>query len=283
MNVDAETVLAAQRLILREDFTRLSSVVTDGISVGAALELACCHWMYRTDGNGPAAALVRAWSDRHAVLRDAIVALDHRGVRPVGDDVVFGAPRFEVCPVPLADQWQDDQWVMFQDRFRRTLVANGFPPRLATAMSRAMAEMSDNVTQHSGPDRSQQANGVVAFHGAERRMAFAVADVGRGVLNSLRTNPRWASLQSSGDALVVAVNDGATSRVEEAQGEGFRIVLNALADLNGHLRFRSGGGSFTLDGGGEARQSVKSFVPETVGFQLSVTCSLDAADFEMFL
>jgi len=282
MIVDSKAVIAMQNLIGQRDFMRLSSWEVKGFTLGAALELACARKRFQKEQDTEALAILMGWSQRQPVLEEAASALRHRGIRPVSNEVIHGQPPpLEICSAPLEEQMKDYQWRMFQDRFSRSLKANGFGPSLAKALSKAMEEMTDNVIQHSGVDKYHQANGVIGFHTASRCMTFAVADVGRGVLESLKTNPKWQMLHNSADALAASVHQSATSRLEETRGEGFRVVLNALADLNGHLRFRSGSGSFILDGRGEHREAIKGYVPEMGGFQLSVTCSLDENECNM--
>jgi hypothetical protein len=107
-----------------------------------------------------------------------------------------------------------------------------------------------------------------------RTMTFAVADLGRGVLASLRTNPAWAALTSSREALVRAIRDRASRRTSVPKGGGFDQVHRALADLNGVLRFRSGDAALILDGRGRDRQITASDSPAMAGFQISVTCAI---------
>ena len=160
-------------------------------------------------------------------------------------------------------------WLLFLDRFRRSLRDNGFSNSLSAALSKALGEMTDNVVQHSGT------RGVAVFHVGERWTSWGVADIGRGVLNSLKTNPKWHRLAGSQEALLAVWRDGATRRVSPTRGDGFRQVELSLASLNGRLRFRSGDAVLVLDGTHGTPKSIVRANPELAGVQVSATCALD--------
>ena len=170
--------------------------------------------------------------------------------------------------------WASDRSALFQSRFRRSLEIHSFGKKLSLALSKAMQEMADNVVQHSGPDEEHPALGLVGYHVGKNWMTYAVADIGRGVLASLQTNPTWASLPGSGEALRESVCHYASRRADAPHGTGFSEVQKSLADLNGTLRFRSGNACLSLVGRQDARRATISSNPYLVGFQLAVTCSL---------
>jgi hypothetical protein len=132
-------------------------------------------------------------------------------------------------------------------------------------------EIVDNVWEHS--ESAHPA--LVCVEITHRRLAFAVADLGIGVLNSLRSNPKFARLDTSIEALSVALQPGA-SRVEGThRGYGFSSVLRGLADLWGTLRLRSGEASLVLDGTRDERRRIRHFVPPLPGLQVIAVCGLD--------
>jgi hypothetical protein len=98
--------------------------------------------------------------------------------------------------------------------------------------------MVDNVWLHS--DEAQP--GLLAYQVRRRKFAFSVADMGIGILTSLRKNPDYQSLSSSMDAIRKAIQPGVT-RLDYG-GLGFTQLINALADLWGNARIRSGGSPF---------------------------------------
>jgi hypothetical protein len=165
-------------------------------------------------------------------------------------------------------------WALFQDRFRRSATRHGFSSSLGAALSRALAEMADNVYQHAGGAR-----GLAVFQFDHKRASWCVADVGQGVLASLRSNERWSHLQTARDALVAVWHDGATRRQDARTGDGFRQVERSLAALNGHLRFRTGDAVLELAGANGALRSSSRTNPMLPGLQISAACALgDPAD-----
>jgi hypothetical protein len=129
--------------------------------------------------------------------------------------------------------------------------------------------MADNVYQHSGGAR-----GLAVFQVADRAVHWCVGDVGRGVLGSLRTSKRWASLRTEQEALTAVWRDAATSRSDAAEGSGFRQVERSLASLHGRLRFRSNDAVLELSGAtGILKARVRSSPPLS-GLQIAVSCAI---------
>jgi hypothetical protein len=242
------------------------------IPLASALEIVCAWDGWERAGRADAAALLPAWARRFPIVARARAALALGRADAVGD---WDAPPTEVRPVPTRAAISGAEFTTFEQRFKRSLERNGgFAPRLATALSAAFHEMVDNVIQHSGPSDAAPARGIIGYSVGQGTMTFAVADLGRGVLTSLRTNPAWIGLGSSREALVRAIRDRATRRTNVPKGGGFDQVHRALADRNGVLRFRSGDSALTLDGRGQDRQVTTSDSPAMAGFQLSVTCAI---------
>lgn len=250
----------------------IRSLRIDGMTLGAALELACC-WLKWDQEHNDAGTVIAAWAQSVPYLKGARVALQHRGFQEVPLSDRYGAPEWEVCSAPLESQLDGIGWLLFQERFMRSLQRCGFSGNSALALSKALREMADNIPRHCSPSPDRPCPGVVGYRVQDGRMSFAVADVGRGVLASLRQNPRWASLTTSADALEQAAW-GATSNPHEEQGDGFSQVHRALGDLNGFVRFRSGDGAFTINRLGETRGTWRSFRVPMAGFQLCVSCFL---------
>jgi hypothetical protein len=182
---------------------------------------------------------------------------------------MWAAPTVEMWPIHTEDDVAGLGWSQFQDRFRRSAVQRGFSTKLASALSMALAEMADNVFQHS-----DGARGLVAFHIVERCVHWCVVDLGRGVLASLRTSSRWHSLERASDALVAVWRDHATSRPQAVTGSGFRQVERSLASLNGRLRFRSDDAVLELAGTDGGLRSTLRSSPPLIGLQISASCAI---------
>lgn len=254
----------------------LRSLQLDDISMAAALELACCCWEWEQQGAAAsdAAQVVRSWAESFPQLKDAQAALNCRGFQPVPHADLYASPPWEICAAPSELQLEDNDWMLFQERFKRSLRQHGFALKIALALSDALREMAENIPRHSSLLQSVPAAGAIGYHVQGGCMSFAVADVGQGVLHSLRRNPKWASVSKSTPALRLAVWDCATSDPNAVQGDGFRQVHRSLSDLNGLLRFRSGDGLFTVDGRGPERKGVNGYPPAAAGLQICVSCAL---------
>lgn len=274
MILTASDIDEVRELVRQDSIAELQALYVDGVTLSAALELACCWWMWRAMGD-EAFLVVEKWAARIPWLHSACRALSQRGLQIVPYEALYAAPEWEMCASPLPDQVIENDWPLFLDRFARSLQTRGFGRSLSLSLSKALSEMSDNVIRHSGEGQGTPANGVIAYHVENRHMTFAVADVGQGVLSSLSANPKWHHLRTSTEALQAAVWKAATSNPIEEQGDGFMQVHRSLADLNGMLRFRSGDGVLSVNGQGESRQGSIGFVPPLSGFQLSISCALE--------
>ena len=268
---------------LDQDLAGLASLQWQGMTLGALFELACCWWEWTRTGDAKALDLAQRWADQRPELRRAWHLLSQRQAPRVSQEDLYGAPAFEFWPAPREDEISDQGWLLFQGRFKRSLQQRGFGTKMALALSKAMGDMADNVVQHSAKTTASSAPGIVGYHVGARSMTYAVADVGRGVLDSLRENPKWSGLQNSKIALREAICNFATRRADRKVGNGFQDVHKSLVDLNGDLRFRSGDGVLTMKGASERREGVGEFTAPLCGFQLCVTCSLEDNAEELFL
>ncbi|MBI3468897.1 MAG: hypothetical protein HY000_38320 [Planctomycetes bacterium] len=164
---------------------------------------------------------------------------------------------------------EDEEWAQFETRFDRSAQEVGFSPKSAHALQGALHEMADNAVIHA-----EAPVGILVGYSVEEYMAmFSVADVGIGVLASLRSHPAYGHLQLHKDAIRAALHDGTSRFGPNTRGLGFRQIFKALAAQWGHLRFRSGNGCVTLNGHGlDADQGQETFPPSLPGFQITVCC-----------
>lgn len=241
--------------------------MTPQITLAAAAELACTVAHQRGAGRSLLGEAADGWF-RSLVPWRSMVDWLVDGRRPTPPDV-FAAPVFEVWPIEFEDDIVGTRWTEFQDRFRRSATHHGFTSRLGAALSMALREMCDNIVQHA-----RGARGFAAYQFAEKRVAWTVVDVGRGVLASLRASERWRSISTSEAALLAVWNDHASSRPDRLSGTGFGQVELSLAALNGHLRFRSGDAVLELSGTSGALTQTYRSNPELLGLQVGATCAL---------
>jgi hypothetical protein len=168
---------------------------------------------------------------------------------------------------------EDAEWEQFEIRFDRSAQSVGFSAKSAHALQGALHEMADNAVIHA-----QAPVGILVGYAVEQNMAtFSVADVGIGVLASLRSHPFYGHLELHKDAIRAALHDGTSRFGPNTRGLGFRQVFKALAAQWGHLRFRSGNGCLSLNGHGlDADKGEETFPPELPGFQVTVCCRTTA-------
>jgi hypothetical protein len=195
------------------------------------------------------------------------------GGNAVAEDI-HGTRTVEFYRLRTPDDCINQQYQLFRERFVRSLRSAGFPKELAYALAGAFSEMIDNIIQHS-EDTSDEYSGLVGYSVAEKYMAFGVVDVGRGVLASLSTSPKWRHLGTAREALRSAVCESASRRLGKPKGEGFRTVFRSMVDRNAMLRFRTDDALLTIGDGGAHRQAVELCSPQLSGLQVSVCCALN--------
>lgn len=169
----------------------------------------------------------------------------------------------------------DVEWLNFEQRFERAAQSVGFPRTAAANLHSALFEMAENAILHS----QAPVPPLVGYEVASGRAMFVVADVGIGVLASLRANPKYSQLPNDVDAIQLALQTGVTCRRDEIGGLGFNSVFKALAEQWGELRFRSGNGCITMDGLDLAIDRSRRHRPLPIpGFQVAVCCRIAAPD-----
>jgi hypothetical protein len=161
------------------------------------------------------------------------------------------------------------RWLDSIRSFQTDLKHHGFSHTLAGSLTGAAGEIIDNVFQHSQTDLP----GLFGYQLSRRRVTFCVADLGVGVLKSLRQNPQHRCLKTSMDALKTAIAPG-VSRFD-AGGYGFSTLLRSVAELWGKTRLRSGEAVLVFDRETEERRKIHSYLPPFLGMQVSAICRLD--------
>jgi len=232
------------------------------LSLAAAVELACIEHRF-AGGDELSTAAVRLPACPIWQLIRTTKWPDHRNRTKLRN----GSVVLIVLPTSADDAW----WVQRLHELQRELGENGFGTNLARALTSAVAEMVDNVWLHSSADGP----GLVAYQIRRRKLAFCVADLGVGVLSSLKRNPEHRHLASSMDALQKAIQPGVSSHAD-GNGLGFPSLLHALAELWGTTRLRSGEAAMIIDRTSEKRKKGYHYLPSLPGLHVAVKCSLDA-------
>ncbi len=155
---------------------------------------------------------------------------------------------------------------------RRDLTAVGFSADGARAIVAAFSELADNVWDHSLSD----VPGLVGYRLTPSRVTFCIADVGVGVLESLRQNPQFTGLSTSASALAAALKPGVSRFADPTRGYGFRDLLTAVAEQWGLARLRTGEAKLLIDHTTEDRTRRVSYAPPLPGLQIVFSCGTKA-------
>lgn len=182
-------------------------------------------------------------------------------------------------PVEFTTVWEENDilepaWENFLQRFERSAKAAGFTSDAALNLQSALHEMATNTVIHS----RAPIPAIVGYIVTGNCALFSVADVGRGIVASLTSNPKYAYLTQPVDAIHKALQTGVTCRVDDDGGFGFSTIFKSVAEMWGQLRFRSGNGCISMDGTDlDVDKSVRRFPPPLPGFQVSVCCHAGGA------
>jgi len=164
----------------------------------------------------------------------------------------------------------DEFWYVQEMRnFRASLMSHRFPNKLSASLTGGVFEIVDNVWRHSGSDTPS----LLSYQIRNRMFSFCVADMGIGVLASLRRNRQFSYLTTSVEALEEAVKPS-VSRLANGSGLGFDILIRALTDLWGQTRLRSGQGVLLFNRETEQKRKSGYFLPHLNGLQVSGVCRL---------
>lgn len=124
-----------------------------------------------------------------------------------------------------------------------------------------LSELADNVFYHADTGLGGFA---VAQHWRTKKMfEIAIADLGVGILSSLRKNPDYADVNDDLTAIEAAIRPRVTSTPERNSGIGLFVTERLLAANGGQLLVRSGYGAM-LRGAAEADMIRADHMPGTL-------------------
>lgn len=258
--LSVKRIEAFHRVLLQGDAAQLTAP-GQRLTMAAAIELTC--------------ALYQAGKDACAFGTD----IDQRGMWSL--ICASGWPWKEKtqevedanCGLRIVAGNQDDAGLLsFVQRMQRTLKASGGSPGFSRAVAGAFIEMAANISEHSMTSKP----GMVGYEIANDRITCCFADLGVGVLESLRLNPKYQPLQTSAQALDEALKEGVSRFSEPGHGYGFSDLLRAITEQWGMARLRTGQAKLTLDRTTEHRTKTTGFCPDLPGLQIVFTCGATA-------
>ena len=180
-----------------------------------------------------------------------------------------------------SSRWESDatDWNLFEQRFLSGLRRGGFASDFAHGILKSFHEMSENVAQHGAFGQSF-CEGISAYHVEPGKFAFSVGDLGCGFLRSLQVSDSWKHIQRGRDALSAVIREGASRRMGQGEGEGFKELWKALADHGALVRIRSSDAAAKILPSLSGREAEISASIETLGSHISVCCCLGETTLE---
>ncbi len=232
----------------------------------ALLEYGCARWQCATLPQLPNSMLGTPLGRALSRVKSQL-GLRAQGTRSRPPRTIAPEPcEFHVLDGDGATMSRD--WGEFLVRLSQSAKSVGFSQEKARGIAAALGEMADNAIMHA----RSPVGALVGYQAIETTVVCSVADVGIGVLASLRENNSYRNLTTHTDALRTAFRDGVTRNVTGG-GFGFRSVFKALTAMRGALRFRSGQGCVTMDGTDfDADRGREAFVLARPGFQVTISC-----------
>ena len=210
----------------------------DSLGVGAMVE----YELYRRNNRQELPAL-REWLTSPvtqlvgSVLDGAVVSPADCSLQAISADAIS-------IPVELGS---NVAWTAFLKRAEATARDFGFADLVSSGFAGAIAELADNVVQHS----QEPGTGLVAFCGCRGVFEYVVADSGIGMLASLKAAPEFRSLRDDVEALPLAITPGVSRRGRGVGvGYGYRAVFLPLRAVSGEVRLRSGKAVLQVEGAG---------------------------------
>lgn len=139
------------------------------------------------------------------------------------------------------------------DRLPRLLAGKSPDPRRMRALHFAFGELCDNAISHSGASpifvAAQRYSGKTSH--PPPRLELAVGDIGIGIPDHLRRNPRYEDVSDDAEAISLALKPGVTG-TRDRRGWGFHDVLAESEDVaEGQMLVLSGRGGARVPFGRE--------------------------------
>jgi len=109
---------------------------------------------------------------------------------------------------------------------------------LKGSLRMSLQEMMTNVVDHSG---TQDYYVCAWTYPRKRQLRLCIADLGIGILRSLRNSKKYESLSDAHESIILATESGVSSRPEKA-GLGLNHIKSFISVNEGHMCIISGSG-----------------------------------------
>ncbi len=137
-------------------------------------------------------------------------------------------------PADPEEHQPGSDFILFQDEATSRFTRAGMRRSMARKIIGAFSEMAHNATDHSDSPVAPLAT----FELWVDRWEFSVTDFGRGVPNSLRTNPMYKALNDR-EAVREALKEGVSRLPDGTRGRGYGTMFRALAEYCVDIRMRT--------------------------------------------
>lgn len=241
MFLTSQNIPELQRLIQDPQHGGITKIKGANASLSVVLFLAVTHRTLSQAGNKHGANDIACL--RLPGLSRAIKCLSESSPTPSASP--FGAPALDLYRIASKADLLSQSWQLFRDRFRRS-GEGGRNSKMYTSVSSIIGEMGDNVVWHAFESEHKPCPALAAFHVSNGMASFCVTDSGQGFLKSLRRAKKWHKLQSESEALDAVVTKRATSREDETEGGGFKLLFSNMLDYNGIVVLRSGNSNIRM-------------------------------------
>jgi hypothetical protein len=156
--------------------------------------------------------------------------------------VDHGTRTHELYPIINKESLLDSMtWHPFEARLTRSLIRIGQVPQShASGLHGVLYEITDNIIQHSGQTEEEPARGITGYQITSKRFWLGICDIGRGALDSLRTNPKWDCLNTDTEALNAILDSQASRRLFDDYGGGYKKLLQTLTEIGYSVELRTG-------------------------------------------
>lgn len=247
---------AFHRTLLRGESSELN-ISGQRVTTAAAIELVCALYEAK---KGPSCTGIHA--NREGMWR--LICASSWPWNETGQEFEEGNCGLKISPTSA----EGVSLLPFVQRMQRTLNASGFNSDFSRAVAGAFIEMAGNIAEHSLTSKP----GMVGYEIVDGRVTCCFADLGVGVLHSLRLNPKYQALQTSAQALDEAMKTGVSRFTDSGRGYGFADLLRAITEQWGLARLRTGQAKVTLDRTSESRTKVAGYCPDLPGLQIVFSC-----------
>jgi hypothetical protein len=269
--LDCNNVVKIRRAVALQDVDALRSVEFGGISIGAIIELCCAKHQWRTEDSRCGLEIFQRLALRFPALTSCWSHLD-RVINDSRSQFPIYSGNFAVCGIGQKQAFTDRRWSEFQQVFVNRLKLSGFDAGFACALSAAFGEIAENVPDHSNYGETEMAPALIGYFVLPGEVHFAVGDTGRGVLSSLRENPRWSGLVNSRDAILETLEHAATRKQEHPEGGGLKLAMKSFVDRNGILTMSSGDATAHVSRDSKGRHTIYAVAPAVAGTCVSASC-----------